>query len=309
MNYIKLITLLVITSFIYFIYLFIPNTLNVAGSVKTKQVQNTVLRGFMHLEHWDKWIAQKRIDSNSYTLANGVLKIKSSFVSNVFCDYIIKDKTIPVTFTVEAEGKDASKIEFQLSFDNKTFLPWQRVANYFLAQHINTELTDLIHKASNYYTSTIASYGFEIKEEKIKDSLLVSTEKYYADTPTIVQVYGMLDELKKYVDSKKGVLHGDPMVYIARDAKRVYLQVAYLLEKEIPATSLFDVRKIKVKNLVSINLVGDAQLAYKAKYEAENYIHDQSKFAPIMPYIIYHSNRLLEQDSSKWNSTVFYPIF
>ena len=282
MNYIKLITLLVITSFIYFIYLFIPNTLNVAGSVKTKQVQNTVLRGFMQLEHWDKWIAQKRIDSNSYTLANGVLKIKSSFVSNVFCDYIIKDKTI---------------------------LPWQRVANYFLAQHINTELTDLIHKASNYYRSTIANYGFEIKEEKIKDSLLVSTEKYYADTPTIAQVYGKLDELKKYVDSKKGVQHGDPMVYIARDAKRVYLQVAYLLEKEIPATSLFDVRKIKVKNLVSINLVGDAQLAYKAKYEAENYIHDQSKFAPIMPYIIYHSNRLLEQDSSKWNSTVFYPIF
>jgi hypothetical protein len=119
----------------------------------------------------------------------------------------------------------------------------------------------------------------------------------------------MLDQLKQYVDSKKGVLHGDPMVYIARDAKRVYLQVAYLLEKEIPTAPLFDVRKIKVKNLVSINVVGDAQLAYKAKYEAENYLHDQSKFAPIMPYIIYNTNRLLEKDSSKWMSTIFYPIF
>jgi hypothetical protein len=309
MNYIKLIGLLLITSLIYFIYLFIPNTLNVSGSIKTKQVQNTVLRGFMQLENWDKWITQKRIDSNNYTLANGVLKIKSSFVSNVFCDYIIKDKTIPVTFTVEAEGKDASKIEFQLSFDNKTFLPWQRAANYFLAQSIHSELTDLINKASTYYTTTIANYGFVINEEKIKDSLLVSTEKYYTDTPTITQVYGMLDQLKQYVVSKNGILHGTPMVYIARDAKRVYLQVAYLLEKEIPTTSIFDVRKIKVKNLVSINVVGDARLAYRAKYEAENYIHDQSKFAPIMPYIIYNTNRLSEKDSTKWNSTIFYPIF
>ena len=104
-------------------------------------------------------------------------------------------------------------------------------------------------------------------------------------------------------------MHGDPMVYIARDAKKVYLQVAYLLEKEIPTTLLFDVRKIKVKNLVSINVVGNAQLAYRAKYEAENYIHDQSKFAPIMPYIIYNTNRLTEKDSTRWNSTIFYPIF
>jgi hypothetical protein len=309
MNYIKLIALLLISSLIYFIYLFIPNTLIVSGTLETKQVQNTVLRGFMQLENWDKWIAQKRIDSNSYTLGSGILKIKSSFVSNVFCDYIIKDKAIPVTFTVEGKGKDSSKIDFQLSFDNKSFLPWQRVANYFLAQSINTELTDLINKARAYYTPTIGNYGFEIKEEKIKDSILVSTEKYYTDTPTIAQVYGMLDQLKQYVVSKKGVLHGDPMVYIARDAKRVYLQVAYLLEKEIPTTLLFDVRKIKVKNLVAINVKGNAQLAYKAKYEAENYIHDQSKFAPIMPYIIYNTNRLIEKDSSKWISTIFYPIF
>ena len=309
MNYSKLIALLLITSLIYFIYLFIPNTLTVSGSSIAKQAGNTVLRGFMQLESWEKWLSKKENDSNSYSLANGVLKIKSSFVSNVYCDYIIKDKNIPLTFTIESIGKDSSKIEFQLSIDNKTLLPWQRVANYFLARSIDSALTNAINQARKYYTTTMANYGFDIKEEKIKDSLLVSSEKYYADTPTIAQVYGMLDQLKQYVDSKKGVLHGDPMVYIARDAKRVYLQVAYLLEKEIPTAPLFDVRKIKVRNLVSINVVGDAQLAYKAKYEAENYLHDQSKFAPIMPYIIYNTNRLLEKDSSRWMSTIFYPIF
>jgi hypothetical protein len=309
MNYSKLIALLLITSVVYFIYLFIPNTLTISESAITKQAGNTVLRGFMQFETWEKWLTKKEKDSNSYSLANGVVKIKSSFVSNVYCDYIIKDKNIPLTFTIESIGKDSSKIEFQLSIDNKTLLPWQRVANYFLAQSVDAALTHTINQAIKYYTTTIANYGFDIKEEKIKDPLIVSTEKYYTDTPTVAQVYGMVDQLKQYVTSKKGVTIGDPMVYIARDKERVYLQVAYPLEKEIPIGPLFDVRKIKVKNLVSIKVIGNDQIAYKAKYEAENYIHDQSKFAPIMPYIIYNTNRLTEKDSSKWMSTIFYPIF
>lgn len=308
MNYSKLIALLLITSLIYFIYLFIPNSITVSDSAKTRQVQNTVLRGFMQFENWNKWTFYKTSDS-SINLSSGVLKIKSSFVSNVYCEYLTKDQKLPLTITVDPIGKDSSKIEFQLTIDNKTFLPWQRISNYFLAQRIHSSLNSFINKAIKYYTTTIANYGFDIIEEKIKDSLLVSTEKYFTDTPTVTQVYGLENQLKLYVNTNKGDIIGDPMVYIARDGKKVFLQVAYHLVKEIPTTKLVDVRKIKVKNLVTIKVVGNDQLAYRAKYEAENYIHDQSKFAPIMPYIIYNSNRLTEKDSRKWISTIFYPIF
>ncbi len=310
MNYSKLILVLAASSLIYFVYLFIPNNIVVNGSSLAIQPGNTVMRGILILENWNQWMPQKKgDDQKTFSLAHGPLKIISTFVATVNTEYQIGDKKILIPFVVESIGKDSSKIEYELTIENKTISPYTRVANYFLARSLKNELGDLINKAGKYYTADKSTYGFDIIKDKVKDSLYISTEHLFPDTPSTIQVYSLIDQVANYIKKNNGTILGDPMVNITQVEKLVYTQVAFPIAKLIPTNATFALKKMVLGNILRVNVIGDQKLAYKAKYETENFIHDKNMYSPAMSYITYNNNRLVEKDSTKWVSTIFFPVY
>jgi hypothetical protein len=61
--------------------------------------------------------------------------------------------------------------------------------------------------------------------------------------------------------------------------------------------------------LLSVAVIGDAAIVNSALVATKQYLGDKQKTSPAIPYVIYNTNRMKEQDAQKWKSTINYPIF
>jgi len=309
MKFTKVFIAIVLAGLLGFVYLFIPSTLIVSGSAIAHQSNNSVIRGFLQLDHWGQWLPAKDTGKNTYPLKHGPLKIINSNVASVNAAYLIGDEHFPIVFATDAVGNDSTAIKYQLTIDNISLSPIKRIENYFLALSIKKELSNLIDQAGNYYSVTKANYGFEIIEERVKDSLLVATEKDFTDTPTTAQLYALINEVAQYIEKNNGLIQGDPMVNITKLDRIVFTQVGLPIQKRIPTNDKFKLKKMVLGNILKVKVVGDQNEVNKALLATVNFIHDKLRTSPAMPFVKYATNRLLVEDASRWVSFIYYPIY
>ena len=99
------------------------------------------------------------------------------------------------------------------------------------------------------------------------------------------------------------------MVNIAKLDKTIFTQVGLPIQKQIPTNDKFLLKKMVLGNILKVKVVGDQNEVNKALLATENYIHDNLRTSPAMPFVKYANNRLLMQDASKWVSFIYYPIY
>jgi hypothetical protein len=217
---------------------------------------------------------------------------------------------VPVEFSIENGENKNSIISFETSMDNQQWSPIARVQYFIFAKAIQNKLDKVLAAASNYYNYSKGVYGFDIVETKVKDSSLITIDQTLNDTPNLVQIYQMVDQLTAYINIQKGKAKGDPMVNITRlDENEVYIQIAIPIERDMPVNGPFAIKKMVLGNLLAVKVQGDQSIVYQALEATKLYINDKQKTSPAIPFIIYHTNRLLEKDSTQWKSTINYPIY
>ncbi len=281
------------------VYLLIPNQISIKGSQMVYQPSSGLIRGIMQTDKWSAWMP-KDID----------LKATSSLVATIQTTLNQDGIKVPVEFSIVNGEKNNSIISFELIMDNSQWSPIARVQYFIFAKTIQNKLDKVLTAASDYYNYSKGVYGFDIVETKVKDSSLITIDQTLNDTPNLVQVYQMVDQLTAYINTQKGKAKGDPMVNITRlDENEVYIQVAIPIERDIPVNGPFAIKKMVLGNLLAVEVQGDASTVYKALEATELYINDKQKTSPAIPFIIYHTNRLLEKDARKWKSTINYPIY
>jgi hypothetical protein len=281
------------------VYLLIPSQLVIKGSQMVYQPSSGLIRGMMQTSKWSEWMPNE-ID----------LKATSSLVATIQTELNQDGIKVPVEFSIENGENKNSIISFGTSMDNSQWSPIARVQYYIFAKTIQNKLDKVLTAASNYYNYSKGVYGFDIVETKVKDSSLITIDQTLKDTPNIVQVYQLIDQLKAYIKTQNGKVKGDPMVNITRlDANEVYIQVAIPLEKDIPVNGAFTIKKMVLGNLLAVEVQGNQATVQLGLEATELYINDKQKTSPAIPFVIYHTNRLLEKDSTKWKSTINYPIY
>lgn len=281
------------------VYVFIPSQIIIKGKQMVYHPSTSVIRGMMQTEKWAEWMP-KEVE----------IKVLGSLVATIQASLMMDGVQIPVEFSIENGENKNSIIGFETSMDNRQWSPIARVQYYIFAKRIQSKLEHVLEAARNHYNYSKGIYGFEIVETKVKDSSLITIDQTLMDTPSITQIYQMVNQLEQYILSQNGKAKGAPMVNITRlDEKEVYTQVAIPLERDIPVNGDFAIKKMVLGNLLAVEVQGD-QAKVNAAFEATKlYINDKQKYSPAIPFIIYNTNRLLEKDSTKWKSTINYPIY
>lgn len=293
-----------------FVYLFIPSHITLSSSVKIPQTGNAATRGITQIQYWDKWMPHDSIDGHSFIWKEGKLTVNTAFIASAKAVFTKENFEAPITFSAIDAGHDSAMLVFESTIDNRYLSPITRVKNYFEARKLKPRLVNVLQKAGNYYGTTIGVYGFDIKETKVKDTTLVTTERNFPSTPTVQQVYDMIQLLENHIRKNKGIIHGDPMVNITTMGDNtVYTQVAFPLAADIPAGNNIVIKKMVLGNILEVKVVGNNNKVEQALQATEDYMHDRMKTSPAISFVTYNSNRLMEKDSSKWVSTIYYPIF
>ena len=263
------------------------------------QPTSSVTRAMTQTPKWSEWMPKEI-----------ALKPTSSLVATVEAELNQDGIQVPVVFSIENGKGSNSFICYETSMNNIGWSPIERIQYYLFAKKIQDQLNLVLSAATAHYNYTKGVYGFDIVETKVKDSSYVAIDQTLTDTPSLVQIYHMVDQLATFISTQKGKAIGDPMVNITRaDAKEVYIQVAIPLERDIPVNGAFSIKKMVLGNLLSVKVQGDQAKVNEAFEATKQYITDKQKYSPAIPFIIYNTNRLLEKDSSKWISTISYPIY
>lgn len=281
------------------VYLFIPSQIAIKGSKMVYQPSSSVIRGMMTTSKWSEWLPKE-------------IKLQpiGSLVATIQAELDQDGIKVPVEFSIQAGENNNSYIEFLTTMDNSQWSPFARVQYFLFAKNIQNKLDKVITAASNYYNYSKGIYGFEIVETKVKDSSLIAIDQTLLDTPTVDQIYQMVQQLEQHIASNNGKIKGDPMVNITRvDEKEVYAQVALPIERDIPVKGNFTLKKMVLGNLLSVTVQGDQAKVDQAFEATKQYILDKQKTSPAIPFVIYNTNRLLEKDASRWKSTINYPIY
>jgi hypothetical protein len=310
MKYLKIILAIVLSAAFLFIYLYIPNNIIVSNNVYVPQAGSSVTRSFVQIQYWDKWMPRKSIQGHSFIFEDGELEMIESFIATAKGVYTKPGLESSIIFSAIDAGKDSSMIRFEATIDNRHLSPFTRIHQFIESKKLNALLNNIILSAAAYYSTNKGIYGFDIVETKVKDSTLITYQKSFSDTPTIVQQYDIIGKLLDYIKKNNGVVHSDPMVNITRiSASEVYTQIGFALEKDIPSNNQFIIKKMVLGNILETKVVG-GQRQVNAAFEASKlYISDHLKASPAIPYVTYQTNRLEEKDQQKWKSTVYFPIF
>lgn len=310
MNKAKWLGVLFFTFLILFIYVFIPNEINNSYQVIIPQNQTGISRKIVQLNLWSQWMPYKTDQTHQFELPSGKLLLSESYIASVKGLYTYSKDTVSISFTTEKTGKDSTLFSVETFMDNKHLSPIKRIENYWQSKNLAFEIKKMTAAAQNYFGTTKGVYGFDIAFEKVKDSILITTQQNLSDTPNNYQIYQMIDLLKKYIQKNNGAIVGDPMVNITNlGPKNIFLQVGLPIKNTIPEASNFVIKKMVLGNILSTKANGDNEMVYKAFKETENFVHDHSKESPAMPFIVYNTNRMLQKDSSKWQATIYYPIY
>lgn len=281
------------------VYIIIPNQMSIKGSQMVYQPASSVIRAMMQTSGWSAWMP-KEVS----------LKVRGSLVATIEADLNQEGIDVPVLFSIEnGEGKNAY-IRYETSMDQIGWSPITRIQYYLFAKRIAHQLDLVIEAAAAHYNFSKGIYGFDIVETKVKDSSYLATDQTLTDTPSIVQIYQMVDQLTAFIKVQKGKEKGAPMVNITRlDANQVYTQVAIPLERDIPVTGAFHIKKMVLGNMLSVSVQGDQAKVHAAFEATKLYINDKQKYSPAIPFVIYNTNRLLEKDPNRWTSTINYPVY
>lgn len=308
-KYLKIAIAIVIPSFII-IYFLIPNEIKVSQSILIPQPSVAVARSLTSIQSWHQWVPNNKISKDTVQLENGFLNIQQALLSTVSMNYISENFSTPVAFFATAKGKDTSLIEFEAFIDNRHVSPLDRMNAYWRSLKVKSEMNKVLVAAANFYTQTENIYGIKIIPDRVKDSVLISTNKTFTDTPTIQAQYEMIHSLEQYIQQNNGQIHGAPMVNITKIGEAaIFTQVAFPLAKSISVAAQFQIKKMVLGNILTVPVTGDAQKVFKAFNETENFIHERAIASPAIPFVVYNTNRLDEKDASKWNSTIYYPVY
>lgn len=310
MKNLKVLLATLVTVAFLFVYLFIPSHITLSSSVKIPQTGNAATRGITQIQYWDKWMPRKSIEGHSFIWEEGKLTVNIAFIASAKTAYEKDGFMAPVTFSAIDAGNDSALLIFESIIDNRNLSPFKRIHNYIEARKLKPLLVNVLQKAGSFYSTSKGVYGFDIKETKVKDTTLITTTQNFPNTPSVKQIYDMIHVLENHIKKYNGIIHGDPMVNITKMGDNsVYTQVAFPLAADIPAGNNIVIKKMVLGNILEVKVVGNADKVEKALQAAEDYMFDRMKSAPAISFVTYNSNRLLEKDSSKWVSTIYYPIF
>lgn len=310
MKYLKIILAIVLSAAFLFIYLFIPNNIIVSDNVYVTQAGSSVTRSFVQIQYWDKWMPHKSIEGHSFIWEDGALEIHTSFIASVKANFTKEGFESAIIFSAVDAGKDSSLVRFEAEVDNRHLSPITRLHNYVEAQKLKKQLNIVIKTAAAYYSTSIGVYGYNIVRTRVKDTTLISTQQNFADTPSLVQQYAMMEKLIKHIQKYNGIIHGDPMVNITRVSEtEVYTQVAFPLAADIPPGDQIVIKKMVLGNILETRVEGGQHKINEAFEANRNYISDHLTSSPAIPFVTYNTNRLKETDQSKWISTIYFPIY
>lgn len=205
-------------------------------------------------------------------------------------------------------SQDSVRLEWvvQLPSSYQPLRRWQhwRKGNR-IVENIEARLTEM----ASYLSEPARVYGFDIREEIVVDSILLSTFVHSETPATQDQVYKLVDELRSYISRHGAKETGSPMVNSTQTERDFLIRVAIPVDRRLPNQGAISYKWMMGGGKILVAEVegGPAKIS-NAFAQMENYIRDNHRTPPAIPFFSWITDRRLQPDSNRWVTRIYYPV-
>jgi hypothetical protein len=305
--------LLFVVLFFCILYLVIPNTVSLTEKADLTANDKAFARVFLNEVNWLQWWpGEKERAQNAH--ANFVYNNNQyTITARRFTSLLISishgnDSVSTELFVVPVR---ANRIELAWVGATPTgSSPLSRIQKYWWAKKLSADLHSLLQRMQRFYANDEKLYGFQILETRVVDSLLVSTSTITKDKPTTEIVYRLVDKLKTFIQKNGAKETSAPMLNVFKNNDTSYLtRVAIPVDKVLPnAGDVRFKRMLADGNILTSDVKGGPWKVEKAFAEMQNFVNDNNRTAPAIPFQKLITDRRAEPDTNKWVTKIYWPV-
>ena len=268
-----------------------------------------ISRIIVNKKYWGNWWPGTVQNDSTLVFENTELHIDmlllNGFKAKALNTNIPTSLDLQAIATYNAETALTLNIEFTLSNN-----PFIKLYQYVLYRSEQKKYEQLFKNLTLSFSNVKRVYGFDIQMGKVPNAYYVSVKTYLDHYPTTEEVYASIDEVRNFIQSKNSKVMNEPIFNVFKEGEKQYLlMVAVASDREIPSEGKFLQKNMMLGNIVVAGVQGGYDAINKCKEAVQFYVSDFRKVSPAIAFERLITNRLQEKDSSKWVTTINYPVF
>lgn len=300
-----------IASSLTFVYLIIPDTIRVSEIVKIHSNEKAASRSLINENEWKKWwpsYSWNKSNQNLYRYNNYNYKVGNKYVEGLEMEIIKDERVYSSILRILPLKSDSSIIVWRLIIKNSSN-PVSRINNYLEAGRIKGNMKVILKLMTLYLENRGKVYGIKIENERVKDTLLISTTTFVKDYPSVQTIYGSIDNLRAFIKARQAKETNYPMLHVEKTPDGYKTMVAIPVNKLLESNGQYVFKRMVPGNILVAEVKGGAFRVQEALAQMENFIQDSELISPAIPFESLITDRLKEKDTSKWITKIYYPIF
>ena len=287
-------------------YIFIPSTIKISSVAEGKANPKGAYRFLLNDENWSKWWP----GSNPFYFNGTNFKLVKKMLTSF--EFQLTDKSDPIKSVLEIIPLKVDSTAFQMSCElESSNNPVKRLMQYLEAIHIKKNMDTITSSMKNYLSLQKNLYGFDVKNSKVTDYVLISTKSIFDHYPDVNEIGLLVQKLKDYIKKENAMENNYPMLNVHQVGTNEYeAMVAIATDKVLPATKdFFPKRVLQGGNILEAEFNGGPFATQKAFDSFENFKQDFEITSPAIPYQLMVSDRAMQKDTSAWITKFYYPIY
>jgi hypothetical protein len=295
--------------FLIIVYLVLPRIQNSNIEAKIKCAETAAARQIVNKEKWQSWWPGEKNGEKSYSYNGCTYRIDKLLLNGFETTVFNAADSLKGKLQFIYYGTDSTQILWTPDYKVSTN-PFKRISQFAQLKKINSNVEGLVNKLHDYFSDPKNVYGMNIVKQKVTDPSLISYKKPFNHYPTTEDIYSLVNSVKEYIRKKGGEESNYPMLNIYEIAPGVYeAMVAIPTKNELPAEGDFKLKKMILGYILVGEVKGGMKTVKEGETELANYVNDYKFLSPAIPFQSLVTNRLLESDTSKWITRLYYPVF
>jgi hypothetical protein len=305
----KILYILVPILFFLIISYLLPTQKPTTETISVSMPVDAITRVVTNQKDWAKWFPGTKVNDSVYTYYESPITIHKVLMNGFKATMVNKGVEVDLDFSFMADYN--AKTSFTLNTVMKiTYNPLLRFKQFLSLNSVENDCKRLLYQMQDYFSDVKKVYGFPIEMQKVPNSSYVSTKQTYDHEPTTDEIYALIDEVNEFIDGAEVKIMNYPILNVFKEDSSSYTaMVAVATERDIPSNGKFMLKNMMLGNIVVCEVIGDKNVIRECNEAVKNYVQDHRKTSPAISFERLITNRRTVQDSTKWRTTINYPVF
>lgn len=295
------------------IYLLIPKKVVVGYTITANTNDKWAYRYLMHETDWKHWwpydSVHHTVNDTAYHYNENWFHIDSLYYNALNVKIAGSGDTVNSRMFIIPVKFNEVQVTWRCNLETGNN-PVSRWKQYRRSVAIKNSMRGILETYRQWLNVPENIYGFSITPGKIIDSLLVATRASFSSYPGPQMVDSVFQILRKHISKNGASITGYPMLNVINEGPGVFAtQVALPVDKEIPETPAIKIKRMFRGNALVTKITGGGIHTIEHALDACEYFkQDNQRTSPAIPFQSLITDRVLQPDTTKWETIIYYPV-